>query len=270
MREQTGPTGQTTGGSNLDDSRDRELENILSLDCGSVVEEQRRAEPVQVSTAACGIEDYFGYVVVSAVSADMNEASRLEELEVRGFADWSDSRLHRAADKITADIFPVSNYGQVLISPLKLAEMLERHRNKEDAFKAILAWAHARAIEQVPRISNSEGIPVWWYPQQGGFDDEYVRRRLAQGGHSLRIIHDPGVHDLTAACAAFIVGQSRYLRTLTGLNKTCHFTLPRGMGPDVIGVGKHIVANNGIDTLRQVAKVCYRLTDQILGVKGNG
>ena len=111
-----------------------------------------------IGSDEAGKGDYFGYLVVAAVQVDDDIAQKLKKLRVR------DSKLltDNVAITLSENIKNVCKYDIVMISPEKYNQMYKKTKN----LNKILAWAHARAIENV--IAKPKQIEYALIDQFGG------------------------------------------------------------------------------------------------------
>jgi len=88
-----------------------------------------------------GKGDYFGYLIVVAIYTDENTEKKLKEIGVKDSKKLSDVKIK----KIAPQIKKICKYEIIKISPEKYNSLYRKFRN----LNKLLAWAHARAIENM-------------------------------------------------------------------------------------------------------------------------
>ena len=206
-----------------------------------------------IGTDESGKGDYFGPLVVAAVLVRPEDVPVLETLGVRDSKSVGDAEALRVADEIT------TGYGDrvavVSIPPARYNELRESFGNN---LNRLLAWAHARAIEDV----------LQRHPCGHALSDKFgaerlIRDALLEKGRGLRLDQRVRAESHPAVAAASIVARARFLRDLARLGRECGVKLPKGAGPPVDAAARRLHQAGGIDALRPVAKLHFRTTEKI-------
>lgn len=207
------------------------------------------AQP-HIGTDEAGKGDYFGDLVVAGVFLDADSVVAAQALGVRDSKTLSDARVQAIAAEVRA-AFPT----EVLrISPEKYNELYDKMKN----LNRLLAWAHARVIENLlPRT----GAQLVVSDQFG--DAALLEGALLQAGRQVRLVQlTKGERDLAVA-AASILARATFLQRLQALSRTVGIALPKG-ATHVLPVGRQLYAKGGLPLLKQVAKVHFKTTEQIV------
>lgn len=214
------------------------------------------AEKGHIGTDESGKGDYFGPLVVAGVFVPDEQEPVLKELGVRDSKRFSDNRVREMADLVRKGY----KHSIVAIGPEKYNELYIKLRN----LNRILAWAHARAIENI----LDEVACVQAITDQFG-DRIFVENALMKKGRNIELIQRPKAEEDMAVAAASILARAEFLRRLYFLSQDFKIELPKGSSPNSEEVGLELVKKHGADVLNKVAKKHFKLTPRILGlVKG--
>lgn len=196
-----------------------------------------------------GKGDFFGPLVIAACYVGPEHLAELEG--VRDSKKLTDLQALKLAGVIKA----TCPHEVISIGPAKYNELYEQFKN----LNKLLAWGHARAIENVLEKQPARLV----------ISDEF-----AKGGHAVRrVLYEKGKQvefrsmvraeaDIAVA-AASILARAEFLRRLKALSVEFGVELPKG-ATNVIGPGKVFVKKHGPDALRQVAKMHFRTAGQVL------
>ena len=209
----------------------------------------RYDEPA-VGSDEAGKGDYFGPLVVAAVWVDRWAAETLLEEGVQDSKKLSDAAAGRMAVEIEASC----PHSVVSIGPQRYNELHDGMRN----VNKILAWAHARAIENVlAKRAAGSVITDKFAP------DRVVREALMERGRKARLVQKTRAERELPVAAASILARARFLRDLEALEKKFNLRLPKG-ATHVEEAGRRFVKTHGEEKLRLVAKLHFKTTGRIL------
>lgn len=223
----------------------------MGVDAGvAVVDPAELVGLPRIGTDETGKGDYFGDLVVAGVYFDRMSDPLATVLGVKDSKKLTDKQATAIAVEIRK-AFPVEI---VRISPLKYNELYEKMGN----LNKLLAWAHARVIENLVEQTGA-GLVV---SDQFG-NASVLENALMRNGQQVRLVQiTQGERDLAVA-AASIVARAAFLQRMAALSKEVGVTLPKG-ATHVIPTAKQIYANGGMDLLRQVAKLHFKTTQQVV------
>jgi ribonuclease HIII len=205
-----------------------------------------------IGSDEAGKGDYFGALVVAAVYADEVALARLPQAGVRDAKKVANSTLWRL-EKAVKQICPA--FEVVRIMPERYNTLHAEMKN----LNRLLAWAHARAIENV--LEKVEcGLAV---TDQFG-DEHYLEERLMTRGRQIRLIQQVRAESDPAVAAASVLARADFLRSIERVSATAGLDLPRG-ATHVLPAARQVVQKGGEALLRQVAKVHFKTTKQVLG-----
>ncbi len=212
------------------------------------------SQEAHIGSDEAGKGDYFGPLVVAAVYADEVALERLPEAGVKDSKRVSSMKRLWALEKAAKQICPA--FEVVLISPTRYNELIAKMGN----LNQLLAWAHARAIEDVLEKKPDCALAV---TDQFG-NKSYLERSLMQRGRRIRLLQRVRAEDDPAVAAASTLARAAFVRSLERLSVEAGVELPRG-ATHVIPVGREIYARGGEELLRRVAKWHFKTTKQVVG-----
>jgi ribonuclease HIII len=208
-------------------------------------------EKGHIGTDESGKGDYFGPLVVAGVYVPDKQEDVLKELGVKDSKRFSDNRVREMADLIRKGY----KHSVVAIGPEKYNELYGKLKN----LNRILAWAHARAIENIlEEVACTQAIT-----DQFG-DRLFVENAMMKKGKNIELIQRPKAEEDMAVAAASILARAEFLKRLYFLSQDFKIDLPKGSSSRSEEVGLELVEKLGADVLEKVAKTHFKLTPRIL------
>lgn len=195
-----------------------------------------------------GKGDYFGPLVIAACFVGPEHLAELEG--VKDSKKLTDPMALRIAGKIRA----VCPHEVIAIGPAKYNELYAKFRN----LNKLLAWGHARAIENVLSKRSCRLVISDQFADPAG-----LKRQLFDLGKQVELRSMVRAESDIAVAAASILARAEFLRRLGQLSDKFAVQLPKG-ATNVIGPAKSFVQKHGKDQLGQVAKLHFKTTDQVL------
>lgn len=208
-------------------------------------------EKGRIGTDESGKGDYFGPLVVAGVFLPDKQEGVLAELGVKDSKRFSDNRVRQLASQIKEGY----THSVVAIGPEKYNELYSKLRN----LNRILAWAHARALEN---ILEEVRCPLAITDKFG--DQSYVLNALMKKGKNIELIQKPRAEEDLAVAAASILARAEFLRRLHFLSQDVGIDLPKGASPLVEEAGVRLAKLCGVQALDKVAKKHFKITRRIL------
>ena len=206
-----------------------------------------------------GKGDFFGPLVIAAAYVDEGIAKDLKALNVRDSKTiTSDKAAQDLAKKIRArlgDRFAVVSIGPAAYNRL-YATMSSVNR--------ILAWGHARAIENL--LEKVPNCPRALSDQFG--PEQQIQRALQQKGRKIKLEQRHRAESDIAVAAASILARSGFLTALDKLGEKYGVKLPKGASDQVKRVAGELVQKHGGAALLETAKCHFKTTDDVLGPLG--
>jgi ribonuclease HIII len=205
----------------------------------------------RIGSDESGKGDYFGPLVVAAFFLPEGQEEVLRELGVRDSKATSDNRARELADVLRRSYA----HSVVAVGPERYNELYDRLRN----LNKILAWGHARAIENVLLEKN---VKMAVTDQFG--DKAFVLNALMKHGRTIELVQKPRAEEDPAVAAASLLARAEFLKRLHFLSKDAGLELPKGSSPPAEAAAVEFVKKQGADALRRVAKVHFKMTARIL------
>lgn len=208
-----------------------------------------------------GKGDFFGPLVVAGVYVNESVVRYWQE---KGIKDskrvTSDKRIGELA-KIIRET-PGCIWTVVPIGP----EAYNRMHNKMRTVNKMLAWGHARVIENLME-RRVEMVP----PPERAISDQFARSKsivanaLMELGRGIELIQRHKAEDDLAVAGASILARHEFVQKMAKLSEKVDKTLPKGGGTLVDITARELVSQQGEAVLGQVAKVHFRNAARALG-----
>jgi ribonuclease HIII len=206
-----------------------------------------------IGTDESGKGDYFGPLVVAGIFVLDKQKEVLRELGVKDSKKLSDNRARQIAELLKRGY----KHSIVAIGPEKYNQLYEKLRN----LNRILAWAHARAIENI-----LEEVPCGKAITDQFGDRLYVEKALMKKGQNIELVQMPKAEEDMAVAAASILARAEFLRRMHFLSQDFDIQLPKGSSPLAEEAGLKLVKKHGAGVLDKVAKKHFKLTPKIMGM----
>ena len=213
--------------------------------------------PPYIGSDESGKGDYFGSLTVACVYVSEDSAKQLVRIGVKDSKALKDTQIISIAKQIRR--LCKGQFSVVEISPQKYNQMYAKLTQEKKTLNDMLAWAHAKVIETLLKKVDSNLAVVDKF-----CDDALLISNLQQEGKQLEIIQVHRAESYTAVAAASILARERYVNSIKKLSKTYKTDIPKGASLEVISVAKRLVANNGSEILKEVAKEHFKTTQSVL------
>jgi ribonuclease HIII len=197
-----------------------------------------------------GKGDFFGPLVIAACYVGPEHLAELDG--VKDSKKLTDAQALKLSNVIRA----VCPHEVISIGPAKYNDLYDQFKN----LNRLLAWGHARAIENVLEKQPASLVISDEFAKGGGA----VKSVLYEKGKQVEFRSMVRAEADLAVAAASILARAEFLRKLKSLSEQFGAELPKG-ATNVIGPGKNFVKKHGPEALRQVAKMHFRTAGQVLG-----
>jgi ribonuclease HIII len=208
-----------------------------------------RAGIVGIDEAGKG--DYFGPLVIAACYADERAEALFDKIGLRESKRISDGR----AFSLESGIKKAAPFEIVVIGPEKYNELHSKIRN----LNRLLAWGHARALENLLAKVNPEEVVADQFGDKG-----HIENALMKKGRNVRLIQKTRAESIPAVAAASVLARAEFLRRLKGMSSSYSIQFHKGAGSPVDDIGRKFVALRGEEELSKVAKIHFKNTRRIL------
>lgn len=208
-----------------------------------------------------GKGDFFGPLCVAAVYVN---AAVVQAWKTAGIRDsksvGSDARIAQL-DRVIRET-PGCQVSVIAIGN----EAYNRLHAKHGSVNTVLAWGHARAIENLlERGTLLQPAPVRAISDQFAQSKSTVERALMTLGKALPLVQRHRAEEDMAVAAASIVARNEYLQRMQRLEKEYGMPLPRGASPAVEAAARALVGHHGSEVLAKVSKLHFRTRYRVLG-----
>ena len=215
-----------------------------------------------IGTDEAGKGDYFGPLVSAAVFVESRSAAILGELGVRDSKTLTDGRIRQLARTIPQTVGPTGSV-VVRILPERYNRLYDELRREGKSLNTLLAWAHARAIEDLLAAGvETDNVLVDRFT-----DVAYIRARLLRQSRArtLNLVALPRAEANVAVAAASILARASFVDWIERSSRELGVTLPKGASDAVVQTARRIVAQRGQDRLATLAKLHFKITADVLG-----
>lgn len=218
---------------------------------GGAIEPVLPGELSWVGSDESGKGDYFGPLVVAAVAVTAENWRVLETLGVQDSKNITDQRAAALSHDLRA--FP---HEVIVVMPKRYNELWASFGN----VNRLLAWAHARAIENVLEAAPEATTAV---ADQFG-DEKLIREALFSRGKQVRLVQMPRAESDPAVAAASILARAEFVHRLDQLSHDAGLRLPKGASSVVEAAARALVTKQGRQALSTYAKEHFKTTQRVV------
>lgn len=209
-----------------------------------------------------GKGDFFGPLCVAGVYVNASVVRAWKDSGIRDSkAIGSDRRIAELARVIrdtpgcVATVVPIGN------------EAYNRLIGSMRSVNAVLAWGHARVIENL--MGQRHRMTPW--PELAVSDQfaatkEVVAKALMSAGRTIELVQRHRAESDVAVAAASILARDEFVSRLARLSKEYGVILPKGAASQVEDAGRELLAKHGSNALGRVGKMHFRTSFRILGL----
>ena len=202
-----------------------------------------------------GKGDFFGPMVIASAYTDKPIIEKMREIGVRDSKKiTSDKRIIEIAREIRKILG--NRFTLIQISPGKYNQLYSKMRS----VNAMLAWGHARAIENMLEIVPT--CPRAISDQFGS--KEQVQRALMHKGRKIELIQQHRAEADLAVAAASILAREAFVLGLKKIGDEQGVKLPKGASDLVQLAAVELMKKRSPQILLETAKCHFRTTDAVL------
>jgi ribonuclease HIII len=138
-------------------------------------------------------------------------------------------------------------------------EAYNRLMAKFKSVNRLLAWGHARAIENLmAQRDKMEPPPVRAISDQFASSKDTVAKALMSMGREIELVQKHRAEEDLAVAAASILARHEFVTRMDALGKQFEMKLPRGASAFVDAAAKEFIAKHGVENLPKIAKMHFR------------
>ncbi len=219
----------------------------------------------RVAEAHMGVDesgkgDYFGPMIIAAAYVDADLCEKLREMDVKDSKRYtSEKRLLEVAAGLRRLLG--RRFSIVPIGPAAYNRLYRQMRS----VNAILAWGHARAIENL--LEAVPDCPRAISDQFGNASQ--VKKALMQKGRGIELEQRPRAESDPAVAAASILARAAFVYAIKKLEELYGVPFKKGASAAVRESAVRLVAAYGPEILVKTAKCHFRTTDMVLEEAGS-
>jgi ribonuclease HIII len=201
-----------------------------------------------------GKGDFFGPLCIAGVYVNESVVRAWKDSGIRDSKNISsDRKMAEYADLIrdtpgcVTSVVPIGN------------EAYNRLYTKTKSVNRLLAWGHARVIENLMlQKHRMNPAPVRAISDQFASSKDVVAKSLMALGREIELVQRHKAEEDVAVAAASILARNEFVTRLTELEKQFGMKLPKGASAAVDAAAKEFIAKHGVEKLPQVAKMHFR------------
>jgi ribonuclease HIII len=211
-----------------------------------------------IGTDESGKGDYFGPLVSAGVYVDEQSAKKLLEFGVKDSKKLTDNKNIELAEKITKTC--KGHFSIVEISPKKYNELYDQFQREGKNLNTLLAWGHAKSMEELlHKVECKVAIADQFA------DESFIINKLQERGKKLELIQAHKAEQNVAVAAASVLARATFLEKLSELSNEYGIEFPKGASSTVVECAKKFIGSYGKESLRNVAKLHFKTTNEIFG-----
>jgi ribonuclease HIII len=201
-----------------------------------------------------GKGDFFGPLCIAGVYVNEKVVAAWKDLGIRDSKNISsDKKISELAEKIR------TTPGCVVDSVVIGNEAYNRLYAKMKSVNTILAWGHARAIENLlGKKHQMNPPPVKAMSDQFAAKKSVLEKALMASGRTIEFVQRHKAEEDLAVAAASILARDEFVKGLAKLEKQFEMKLPKGAGKNVDEAAKKFVEERGAGELAKISKLHFR------------
>ncbi|HEY4414802.1 MAG TPA: ribonuclease HIII [Verrucomicrobiae bacterium] len=201
-----------------------------------------------------GKGDFFGPLCIAGVYVNEAVINAWKDLGVRDSKNISsDKRISELAEKIR------HTPGCVVDTVVMGNEAYNRLYTKMRSVNAMLAWGHARVIENLMgKRYQMNPLPVRAISDQFAASKSVIEKALMTAGREIELVQRHKAEEDVAVAAASILARDEFVKGLAKLEQQFQMKFPKGASAAVDAAAKEFVATRGAEELAKVSKLHFR------------
>ena len=201
-----------------------------------------------------GKGDFFGPLCVAGVYVNEKVIAAWKEAGIRDSKNISSdkkifdlAKLIRETPGCVTSVVPIGN------------EAYNRLYSKMRSVNTLLAWGHARVIENLMgQRHRMNPAPVRAISDQFASDKATVGKAIMSLGREIELVQRHKAEEDIAVAAASILARNEFVTRLAQLGKEFGMVFPKGASAAVDLAAKEFIAKHGAENLAKVAKTHFR------------
>ncbi len=203
-----------------------------------------------IGTDESGKGDFFGPLVIAGVLVDENTAEYFRDLGIKDSKKLTDKKMLSLA----AEIKKCAPHSIIAISNTKYNDLYNNIKN----LNKLLAWGHARAIENILSDHHCE------YALSDKFGDEsLIKSALMKNGRSIRLEQMCKAESDIAVAAASVLARATFVQKMQLMEDTYGIHFQKGCSGLVKAVAAEFIAKYGKEKLKEVCKAHFKTYNEV-------
>ena len=138
-------------------------------------------------------------------------------------------------------------------------ETYNRLYTKMRSVNAMLAWGHARVIENLMgKRYQMDPKPVRAISDQFAASKSVIEKALMSAGKEIELVQRHKAEEDMAVAAASIIARDEFVKGLARMEQQFQVKFPKGAGTQVDVVAKEFFQTRGVEQLARVSKMHFR------------
>ena len=203
-----------------------------------------------IGTDESGKGDYFGPLVIAGVLVEEENIKKLAGFNIQDSKKLTDSVI----EKVAVQIKQSSVFSVVVINPAKYNELYDKFKN----LNSLLAWGHARAIENILEKKPCENA----LSDKFG-NESLIKNALLKKGRKINLEQRVRAESDLAVAAASILARNEFVQRIKRLSAEYGMEFQKGASQKVKEQAIEFIGKNGFDTLKNIAKLHFKTTKEL-------
>jgi ribonuclease HIII len=201
-----------------------------------------------------GKGDFFGPLCIAGVYVNVAVIAAWKDQGVRDSKNISsDKKIHELAEVIR------KTPGCVVDTVTIGNEAYNRLYAKMKSVNAMLAWGHARVIENLMgKRYQMNPPPVRAISDQFAASKSVIEKALMKDGRQIELVQRHKAEEDIAVAAASILARDEFVKGMARLSHQFGVAFPKGAGANVDKLAKEFVESRGAAELVKVSKTHFR------------
>lgn len=207
-------------------------------------------ESKYIGTDESGKGDFFGALVIAGVQVDEKNKQKFIDLGIKDSKKLDDKKILQFANIIKANAV----HSVVVINPLKYNELYNKFNN----LNKLLAWGHARAIENI--LTKS---PCKLALADKFGDEKLIQNALLNEGKNIELKQMVRAESDIAVAAASVLARAEFVKRIQDMENKFELSFPKGASQHVKDCANIFISKYSFDRLKEVAKMHFKTANEL-------
>ena len=196
-----------------------------------------------------GKGDFFGPLVIAGVAVKPKTKKMFADLGIKDSKQLDDEKILKLAIEIKNN----AKWSVVVINPQKYNELYEKFKN----LNKLLAWGHARAIENVLEKEPKCTLAL---SDKFAKNDNVIENALMTKGRKIKMVQKTKGEEDIAVASASVLARAEFVSRMKSMAISYKINFPKGASDKVVLCGKEFIEKYGRQRLNEVAKLHFKTT----------